>query len=115
MRRIGFVFAVLDHSAGELHEETRRSFKRSIRDLAKSDCSPSRSSSPSRNVRPSSPPKFARKSVERLPRTADTKTRPQPASQPPQPCRGPETDNSSSPKTSAECPSGIERDPTQTS
>src|SRR4029077_8828196 len=104
MRRIDFVFAVLDHPAGELHEETRRSFKRSISDLAKSDCSPSSSSSPSRNARPSSPPKFARKSVERLPRTGGTALPQEPASQPRQLCRGPETDNSSSPKTSAECP-----------
>ena len=72
-------------------------------------------SSPSRSARPSIPPKFARKSVERLPRTTGTSTPPEIASQARHPIFGWLIDNSSPAPTRATCPDGNVVGPRRTS
>src|SRR5947207_5196413 len=74
-RKTGYRFAGLTQSCGPAHEEIG----------VGGGNDPGRRASgttpPPRNVRPSSPPKFARRSVERLPRTTGTSMPPEIASQ----------------------------------
>src|SRR5205814_8052330 len=71
--------------------------------------------SPLRKVRPSNPPKLARKSVERLPRTTGTSIPPEIASQHRQPICARLNFNSSPAFKCATCPAGNARDPICTS
>src|SRR5436190_3460936 len=71
--------------------------------------------SPSRNARPSNPPKLARKSVERLPRTTGTSIPPEIATQHRQPICARPNFNSSPAFKCATCPAGNARDPICTS
>src|SRR5207249_6326263 len=114
-RKIGLGFAGLTQSCGAVHDEiTLAVVGLSAVALAKADDpghSPSEITSPSRKARPSNPPKFARKSVERLPRTIGTSTPPETASQARQPIRGGRNFSSSSACERATCPAGNDRDP----
>src|SRR6266403_5300045 len=118
-RKFGWRLARLAQSCGAVHEEIRvAGGDLSAVALAKADDprgAPSSTTSPSRNVRPSNPPKLARKSVERLPRTTGTSIPPEIASQHRQPICARLNFNSSPAFKCATCPAGNVCDPICTS
>src|SRR5881409_837260 len=88
-RKMGLGRAGLTQSCGAVHDEILVAGI-GLSAVASADADdpgrgPSGITSPSRKARPSNPPKFARKSVERLPRTIGTSTPPEIASQARQP------------------------------
>src|SRR5436190_10654830 len=108
-RKTGFRFAGLTQSCGAVQEEIP---------VAGGDDpgrGPRSTTSPSRNARPSNPPKLARKSVERLPRPTGTSIPPEIASQHRQPICARPNFNSSQAFKYATCPAGNARDPICTS
>src|ERR1700682_5150452 len=119
IRRTGFSFAVVVQSTGALHEE--------ILSPVAAVCLPPRSvakavgrrillsgiTSPSRRERPFIPPKFPRKSVERLPRTIGTAIPPEMASQDRHPRFGGLKISSSPALINVAWPDGNDVDPTR--
>ena len=119
-RNTGSVFAVVVQSIGALHEETFSVAavclpRRSVTKAGDRRIFPSGIRSPSRSGRPSSPPKFPRKSVERLPRTIGTPMPPEIASQDRHPSFGGLTISSSPALINVAWPAGNDVDPTRTS
>src|SRR4030081_1416747 len=119
-RNAGSVFAVVVQSIGALHEETFSIAavclpRRSVAKAGDHRIFPSGTTSPSRNVRPFIPPKFPRKSVERLPRTIGTAIPPEIVSQDRHPSLGRLTISSSPALINVAWPAGNDVDPTPTS
>src|SRR6266496_3714573 len=108
-RKIGLGFAGLTQSCDAVHEETP------VAGVGDPDHIPSERTSPSRNDRPSNPPKLARKSVERLPRTGSTSIPPEIDSHARQPTLGAPIFNFSPTLTEPAWPAGNALDPMCTS